>query len=238
MRNIYGYIRVSTITQRDDRQWLAMENFGIPKECIFVDKQSGKDFDRPAYREMMTAVKSGDTVVVKSLDRLGRNYDEMMKKLDIITKQKDAAIVVIDLSLLDTRNKYCDDLTTKLISNLVIQVFSYVAETERNMIHQRTMEGLAAARARGVKFGRNPVEKPDGYEALRKQRENSEIFAHRAAIDLGGTLTFLKRVGCQLMSNCKKCLRIVYARKILNLTSTPSFLKIFRHVFIFSYQKN
>ena len=106
MSNIYGYIRVSTIAQRDDRQWLAMENFGIPKECIFVDKQSGKDFDRPAYTEMMAAIKPGDTVVVKSLDRLGRNYDEMMKQLDIITKQKDAAIVVIDLPLLDTRNKY------------------------------------------------------------------------------------------------------------------------------------
>lgn len=193
MNNIYGYIRVSTITQRDDRQWLAMESFGIPKECIFVDKQSGKDFDRPAYTEMMAAVKPGDTVVVKSLDRLGRNYDEMMKQLDIITKQKDAAIVVIDLPLLDTRNKYGDDLTAKLISNLVIQVFSYVAETERNMNHQRTMEGLAAARARGVKFGRKPIEKPDAYEVLREQWENSEISARKAAIALGvSTPTFLK----------------------------------------------
>ena len=195
MSNIYGYIRVSTITQRDDRQWLAMENFGIPKECIFVDKQSGKDFDRPAYTEMMAAIKPGDTVVVKSLDRLGRNYDEMMKQLDIITKQKDAAIVVIDLPLLDTRNKYGDDLTAKLISNLVIQVFSYVAETERNMNHQRTMEGLAAARARGVKFGRKPIEKPDGYEALCEQWENSEISARKAAVALGvSTPTFLKWV--------------------------------------------
>ena len=195
MSNSYGYIRVSTITQRDDRQWLAMENFGIPKECIFVDKQSGKDFDRPAYTEMMAAIKPGDTVVVKSLDRLGRNYDEMMKQLDIITKQKDAAIVVIDLPLLDTRNKYGDDLTAKLISNLVIQVFSYVAETERNMNHQRTMEGLAAARARGVKFGRKPIEKPDGYETLREQWENSEISARKAAVALGvSTPTFLKWV--------------------------------------------
>ena len=195
MSNIYGYIRVSTITQRDDRQWLAMENFGIPKECIFVDKQSGKDFDRPAYTEMMAAIKPGDTVVVKSLDRLGRNYDEMMKQLDIITKQKDAAIVVIDLPLLDTRNKYGDDLTAKLISNLVIQVFSYVAETERNMNHQRTMEGLAAARARGVKFGRKSIEKPDGYEALREQWENREISARKAAVILGvSTPTFLKWV--------------------------------------------
>lgn len=195
MRNIYGYIRVSTITQRDDRQWLAMENFGIPKECIFVDKQSGKDFDRPAYREMIATVKPGDTVVVKSLDRLGRNYDEMIRQLDIITKKKEAAIVVIDLPLLDTRNKYSDELTAKLISNLVIQMFSYVAETERNMNHQRTMEGLAAARARGVKFGRKPIEKPDSYETFREQWKNKKISARKAAVALGvSTPTFLKWV--------------------------------------------
>ena len=195
MSNIYGYIRVSTITQRDDRQWLAMENFGIPKECIFVDKQSGKDFDRPAYREMIATVKPGDTVVVKSLDRLGRNYDEMIRQLDIITKKKEAAIVVIDLPLLDTRNKYSDELTAKLISNLVIQMFSYVAETERNMNHQRTMEGLAAARARGVKFGRKPIEKPDSYEVFREQWKNKEISARKAAVALGvSTPTFLKWV--------------------------------------------
>lgn len=195
MSNIYGYIRVSTITQRDDRQWLAMENFGIPKECIFVDKQSGKDFDRPAYREMIATVKPGDTVVVKSLDRLGRNYDEMIRQLDIITKKKEAAIVVIDLPLLDTRNKYGDELTAKLISNLVIQMFSYVAETERNMNHQRTMEGLAAARARGVKFGRKPIEKPDSYEVFREQWKNKEISARKAAVALGvSTPTFLKWV--------------------------------------------
>ena len=195
MSNIYGYIRVSTITQRDDRQWLAMENFGIPKECIFVDKQSGKDFDRPAYREMIATVKPGDTVVVKSLDRLGRNYDEMIRQLDIITKKKEAAIVVIDLPLLDTRNKYGDELTAKLISNLVIQMFSYVAETERNMNHQRTMEGLAAARARGVKFGRKPIEKPDSYEVFREQWKNKKISARKAAFALGvSTPTFLKWV--------------------------------------------
>ena len=195
MSNIYGYIRVSTIAQRDDHQWLAMENFGIPRECIFVDKQSGKDFDRPAYREMMAIIKPDDTVVVKSLDRLGRNYEEMIRQLDIITKQKKAAIVVIDLPLLDTRNKYGDDLTVKLILNLVIQVFSYVAETERNMNHQRTMEGLAAARARGVKFGRKPMEKPDGYEVFREQWKNKEISARKAAITLGvSTPTFLKWV--------------------------------------------
>ena len=190
---IYGYIRVSTISQRDDRQWLAMEDFGIPKECVFVDKQSGKDFDRPAYREVMERLAPGDTLVVKSLDRLGRNYDEMTHQLDIITKEKEAAIVVIDLPLLDTRNKYGDDLTAKLISNLVIQVFSYVAETERNMNHQRTMEGLAAARARGVKLGRKPKDKPKGYETVLAQWQNKSLSARKAAEKLEVSLpTFLK----------------------------------------------
>ena len=166
---VYGYIRVSTVSQRDDRQWIALADFGIPKKCIFVDKQSGKDFDRPAYTKMMKRLGHGDTLVVKSLDRLGRNYDEMTRQLDIITKEKEAAIVVIDLPLLDTRNKYGDDLTAKLISNLVIQVFSYVVETERNMNHQRTMEGLAAARARGVTLGRKPMAKPAGFSAIHAQ---------------------------------------------------------------------
>ena len=190
---IYGYIRVSTISQRDDRQWIALEDFGIPKKCIFVDKQSGKDFDRPAYTKMMKRLRHGDTLVVKSLDRLGRNYDEMTRQLDIITKEKEAAIVVIDLPLLDTRNKYGDDLTAKLISNLVIQVFSYVAETERNMNHQRTLEGLAAARARGVTLGRKPMKKPKGFPAIHAQWQAGKISARKAAEALGVSApTFLK----------------------------------------------
>ncbi len=190
---VYGYIRVSTVSQRDDRQWIALADFGIPKKCIFVDKQSGKDFDRPAYTKMMKRLTPGDTLVVKSLDRLGRNYDEMTRQLDIITKEKEAAIVVIDLPLLDTRNKYGDDLTAKLISNLVIQVFSYVAETERNMNHQRTMEGLAAARARGVTLGRKPMEKPKGFPAIYAQWKAGKISARKAAETLGVSApTFLK----------------------------------------------
>ena len=190
---VYGYIRVSTVSQRDDRQWIALADFGIPKKCIFVDKQSGKDFDRPAYTKMMKRLGHGDTLVVKSLDRLGRNYDEMTRQLDIITKEKEAAIVVIDLPLLDTRNKYGDDLTAKLISNLVIQVFSYVAETERNMNHQRTMEGLAAARARGVTLGRKPMEKPKGFPAIYAQWKAGKISARKAAETLGVSApTFLK----------------------------------------------
>lgn len=195
MDNIYGYIRVSTISQREDRQLAAMEAFGVPQECVFVDKQSGKDFNRPAYNSLMASLSAGDTLVVKSLDRLGRNYDEMTKQLDIITREKGAAIVVIDLPLLDTRNKYGNDLTAKLISNLVIQVFSYVAEMERTMNHQRTMEGLAAARARGVKFGRKPMKKPEGYEDAHAKWAAKELSARKAAELLGvSTPTFLKWV--------------------------------------------
>ena len=181
----YGYIRVSTAPQHDDRQRMAMEEFGISADCLFADKQSGKDFDRPAYNAMMARLTSGDTVVVKSLDRLGRDYEEMIRQLDIITREKDAAIIILDMPLIDTRKKQGDDLTGKFISNLVIQIFSYVAHMERSMNHQRTMEGLAAARARGVRFGRRPLEKPEGYEEIRRKWRNGEISEREAARRLG-----------------------------------------------------
>ena len=177
----YGYIRVSTALQHDDRQRMAMEEFGISADCLFADKQSGKDFDRPAYNAMMDRLTSGDTVVVKSLDRLGRDYEEMIRQLDIITREKGVAIVILDMPLIDTRRKQGDDLTGKFISNLVIQIFSYVAHMERSMNHQRTMEGLAAARARGVRFGRRPLEKPEGYEEIRRKWKNGEISEREAA---------------------------------------------------------
>ena len=169
--NIYGYIRVSTTLQNDDRQWLAMDEFGVAREFVFVDKQSGKDFDRPAYQDLLGRLSMGDTLVVKSLDRLGRKYDEMLEQWRIITKEKGAAIVVLDLPLLDTRERRTGDLTGILILDIVLQLFSYVAQTEREMNHQRTMEGIAAAKARGVQFGRKPMEKPKGFEAVREARE-------------------------------------------------------------------
>lgn len=181
----YGYIRVSTALQHDDRQRMAMEEFGISAECLFADKQSGKDFDRPAYTDMMAALKPGDTVVVKSLDRLGRDYEEMIRQLDIITREKEAAIVILDMPLIDTRSRQGDDLTGKFISNLVIQIFSYVAHMERSMNHQRTMEGLAAARARGVQFGRTPLEKPEGYEEVRRKWDAGELSEREASRLLG-----------------------------------------------------
>lgn len=191
----YGYIRVSTIAQHDDRQRLAMADFGIQEEHLFVDRQSGKNFDRPAYMDMMAALKPGDTVVVQSLDRLGRDYEEMIRQLDIITREKDAFIVVLDMPILDSRNKYGDDLTAKLILNIVIQIFSYVAQMEREMNHRRTMEGIAAAKAKGVQFGRKPMERPAEYESIRSRWAADEISAREAARLLSvATSTFLKWV--------------------------------------------
>jgi len=181
----YGYIRVSTALQHDDRQRIAMEDFGISEDCLFADKQSGKDFDRPAYSEMIARLTSGDTVVVKSLDRLGRNYDEMIRQLDIITREKEASIVILDMPLIDTRHRQGDDLTGKFISNLVIQIFSYVAHMERNMNHQRTMEGIAAAKAKGVQFGRPPLTKPENFEDIRAAWEAGNISEREGARLLG-----------------------------------------------------
>ena len=183
--NIYGYIRVSTTLQNDDRQWLAMDEFGVAREFVFVDRQSGKDFDRPAYQNLLGRLSMGDTLVVKSLDRLGRKYDEMLEQWRIITKEKGAAIVVLDLPLLDTRERRAGDLTGILISDIVLQLFSYVAQTERDMNHQRTMEGIAAAKARGVQFGRKPMDKPSGFEAVRKAWEDGKLSEREAAERLG-----------------------------------------------------
>lgn len=191
----YGYIRVSTVAQHDDRQRIAMEEFGITADHIFADKQSGKDFDRPAYMDMIAALKPGDTVVVQSLDRLGRDYEEMIHQLDIITCEKDAFIVVLDMPILDSRNKYGDDLTAKLVLNIVIQIFSYVAQMEREMNHRRTMEGIAAAKAKGVQFGRKPMERPDDFDVVYSRWAADEISAREAARLLSvATSTFLRWV--------------------------------------------
>ncbi len=181
----YGYIRVSTVAQHDDRQRIAMEEFGITEDRIFADKQSGKDFDRPAYMEMIAALKPGDTVVVKSLDRLGRDYEEMIHQLDVITREKDSFIVVLDMPILDSRNKYGDELTAKLVMNLVIQIFSYVAQMEREMNHRRTIEGIAAAKAKGVRFGRAQLEKPACFKHVLAQWESGDISECKAARLLG-----------------------------------------------------
>ena len=150
----YGYARVSTREQNADRQLIALTGFGIVETAIFVDRQSGKDFERTQYRRLMRKLKDGDTLVVKSIDRLGRNYEEILEQWRVITKEKHAAIVVLDMPLLDTRQNR--DLTGTLIADIVLQLLSYVAQTEREFIRQRQAVGIAAAKARGVQFGRRP----------------------------------------------------------------------------------
>lgn len=190
-QNIYGYIRVSSKDQNEDRQRIAMREFGVQDRCVFMDKLSGKDFERPGYQTLMRKIKPADTLVIKSIDRLGRNYEEILEQWRIITKEKRAAIVVLDIPLLDTRQG--KDLTGTLIADIALQLLSYVAQTERESIRQRQAEGIAAAKARGVKFGRRPIERPKELVDLRREWENGQISARKAAAQLGIThRTFLK----------------------------------------------
>ena len=187
----YGYIRVSTREQNEQRQIIAMQEFGIPQNRIYMDKQSGKDFERKNYKKMVRKLKKDDTLVVKSIDRLGRNYEEILEQWRIITKEKQAAIVVLDMPLLDTRQNR--DLTGTLIADIVLQLLSYVAQTEREFIRQRQAEGIAAAKQNGVHFGRKPIERPEPFHALRMQWINHEISARMAAKQLKIThSTFLR----------------------------------------------
>ena len=189
----YGYIRVSTREQNEQRQLIAMREFGISPNKIYMDKQSGKDFERKNYKKMVRKLKKEETLVVKSIDRLGRNYEEILEQWRIITKEKQAAIVVLDMPLLDTRQNR--DLTGTLIADIVLQLLSYVAQTEREFIRQRQAEGIAAAKRNGVKFGRKPMERPNGLESLKKQWLHGELSARAAAKQLGVThSTFLRWV--------------------------------------------
>lgn len=189
----YGYIRVSTREQNEQRQLIAMQEFGISGNRIYVDKQSGKDFERKNYKKMVRRLKKDDTLVVKSIDRLGRNYDEILEQWRMITKEKQAAIVVLDMPLLDTRQSR--DLTGTLIADIVLQLLSYVAQTEREFIRQRQAEGIAAAKQNGVKFGRKPMERPSNLELLKTQWLRGELSARAAAKQLGVThSTFLRWV--------------------------------------------
>lgn len=155
---IFGYVRVSSRDQNETRQIIALESYGVPARNIFIDKQSGKDFERPKYKQVLKKLKPGDLLVIKSIDRLGRNYDEILEQWRIITKEIRADVVVLDMPLLDTR-KQPSDLTGTFIADLVLQILSYVAQTEREAIRQRQAEGIAAAKARGVHFGRQPIQK-------------------------------------------------------------------------------
>ena len=176
---IYGYIRVSSKDQNEDRQRIAMHEAGVDDKHIFMDKQSGKDFERPGYKRVLRKLKPDDTLIIKSIDRLGRNYEEILEQWRIITKEKRAAIVVLDMPLLDTRQRR--DLTGTLIADIVLQLLSYVAQTEREFIRQRQAEGIAAAKANGVRFGRRPMERPADYESICAEWKDGNLSARAAA---------------------------------------------------------
>lgn len=187
----YGYVRVSTKDQNEARQVIAMREFGVDESNVFIEKQSGKDFNRPMYKRLLRKLKAGDTLAIKSIDRLGRSYDEIIEQWRIITKEKQAAIVVLDMPLLDTRQGR--DLTGTLIADIVLQLLSYVAQTEREFIKRRQAEGIAAAKERGVRFGPKPIKKPDNYEECLIAWQNKQISAREAARRLAVShMTFLR----------------------------------------------
>ena len=181
MGKIYGYARISSKDQNENRQLLALNNFGV--EQIFIDQQSGKDFNRPQYRKLLRKLKADDVLVVKSLDRFGRNYTEILEQWRIITKEKDAAVVVLDTPLLDTRRHH--DIFGALVSDLVLQIMSAFAQIELDFIKQRQAEGIAAAKARGVKFGRQPLPRPDNYPEVYALWKAGKLSARKAAKLLG-----------------------------------------------------
>ncbi len=181
---VYGYVRVSTKEQNEDRQLLALKEFPVPESNIFMDKLSGKDFNRPKYRSLIRKIRPGDILVVKAIDRLGRNYEEILDQWRFITKEKQVDIVVLDMPLLDTRQTG-KDLTGIFVADLVLQILSYVAQTERENTRQRQREGIAAAKLRGVRFGRPRKEIPPEFCRLKTEWKNKEISSREAARRLG-----------------------------------------------------
>jgi len=175
----YGYVRVSTREQNEARQLAAMREFGVAEENIVTEKLSGRDFNRPLYQRLVRRLRPEDVLVVKSIDRLGRNYEEILEQWAYITKERRAAIVVLDMPLLDTRQGR--DLTGTLIADIVLQVLSYVAQTERENIRQRQAEGIAAAKAKGVRFGPPCRQLPERFEELRQAWRNRQITLRAAA---------------------------------------------------------
>ena len=189
----YGYVRVSTREQNEDRQLKAMLEAGVTEDAIFLDKQSGKDFNRSAYQQLLETVQTGDVIFIKSIDRLGRNYDEIIEQWREISKNKGVDIVVLDMPILDTRED--KNLIGRFISDIVLQILSFVAETERSVIKQRQAEGMEAAKARGVQFGRPPGKEPEGFDNIAERYVKGELSCTAAAAMVGWPIsTFLDRV--------------------------------------------
>ena len=192
--NTYGYVRVSTREQNEDRQLIALKDYKVLESNIYVDKLSGRDFNRPQYQKLMKKIRPGDLIVVKSIDRLGRNYEEIQVQWRKITKEKQVDMVVLDMPLLDTRRSG-NDLTGTFVADMVLQILSYVAQTERENIHQRQREGIEAAKPRGVKFGRPRKPVPEEFWRIREEWINKKISSREAARELSiAQDTFLRWV--------------------------------------------
>lgn len=185
--SVYGYIRVSSKDQKEDRQQIALKEVGVERQNIYVDKQSGKDFNRPQYKKLLRKLKKDDLLYIKSIDRLGRNYEEILEQWRILTKEKGVDIVVLDMSLLDTRRG--KDLMGTFLSDIVLQVLSFVAENERTTIRQRQAEGIAAAKAKGIKFGRPPQPLPANFHTMFQKWKKGEITGTAAAKACGMPLS-------------------------------------------------
>lgn len=190
---MYGYIRVSSKDQNPDRQIIAMKDYGVQEKNMYLDKMSGKDFNRPYYKKLLRKVKSGDVIVIKSIDRLGRDYEEIIAEWKHITNDMNVDIHVIDMSMLNT-NACHGDLTGRLIADMVLQILAYVAETERMAIRQRQREGIEAAKNKGVKFGANKMELPENFEEYYRLWRERKITVRKAAMELGvSPATFHRR---------------------------------------------
>ena len=183
----YGYVRVSSKDQNEDRQMIALREVGVPDKNIFIDKQSGKDFQRPKYKRLLRMVKPNDLIYVKSIDRLGRNYEEIQEQWRLLTKEKRVDIVVLDMPLLDTRRG--KDLMGTFLSDIVLQVLSFVAENERTNIRLRQAEGIAAAKAKGVRFGRPPSPPPENFHQVYQRWKSGKITGTAAAQECGMPLS-------------------------------------------------
>ncbi len=176
---IYGYVRVSTREQNEDRQIIALREVGVTEKQLYIDKQSGKDFNRPQYKRLLRKIKKDDLLYIKSIDRLGRNYEEILQQWQMLTKEKGIDIVVLDMPLLDTRRG--KDLMGTFLADIVLQVLSFVAENERTNIKQRQAEGIAAAKAKDVKFGRPPLPLPDNFYEVHKAWRSKRLTLKEAA---------------------------------------------------------
>lgn len=193
MSNVYGYVRVSTKEQNEDRQLIALQEVDVSENNIYMDKQSGKDFERPQYKKLLRKIKKDDLLYIKSIDRLGRNYEEIQQQWRVITKEKGVDIVVLDMPLLDTRRG--KDLVGTFLSDIVLQVLSFVAENERTNIRQRQAEGIAAAKAKGVRFGRPEHPLPDDFDDIVNAWQEKKI-PFEQVLERGGfsAATFYRRL--------------------------------------------